>query len=295
MGATPITGVNSALRHFITPESARVTTLSLWSQREMVNIERVTQNCPQLILAHTLCNEEIDVALVYPAVPRAPAQPSPSAAVPVRSAPPPAPAAPAAPAPSDQKIGGVGLFLKPNDKGELEIVRLARGGSAERSNAINQGDIVMEVDNQDVYKKDFSVFAKLIQGPVGTYVKVKVAKGSDMNRQTEIALERTLNPEESAPPPQAAPPQRVSPAFQQPPLSGSMSSAADIGIDFKADETGCFQISGMKPGGPAQASNQVDIGDILYEIDGVKVLYGIGPNGRSLSNIEITEMLRGPE
>lgn len=187
------------------------------------------------------------------------------------------------------------MFLKPNDKGELEIVRLARGGSAERSNAINQGDIVMEVDNQDVYKKDFSVFAKLIQGPVGTYVKVKVAKGSDMNRQTEIALERTLNPEESAPPPQAAPPQRVSPAFQQPPLSGSMSSAADIGIDFKADETGCFQISGMKPGGPAQASNQVDIGDILYEIDGVKVLYGIGPNGRSLSNIEITEMLRGPE
>eukprot|EP00286_Rhodomonas_abbreviata_P003473 CAMPEP_0181347502 /NCGR_PEP_ID=MMETSP1101-20121128/33913_1 /TAXON_ID=46948 /ORGANISM="Rhodomonas abbreviata, Strain Caron Lab Isolate" /LENGTH=1140 /DNA_ID=CAMNT_0023459721 /DNA_START=59 /DNA_END=3477 /DNA_ORIENTATION=+ len=211
------------------------------------------------------------------------------AAAPLQSAPP--------PPQSNENIGGVGLFLKPNDKGELEIVRLARGGSAERSGAIEQGDIVMEVAGQDVYKKDFGVFAKLIQGPVGTYVKVKVAKGNDLAQQKEIDLERTLNPEGAPPPPpvQSAPPPAATPLSQQPPLGSSMSTAADIGIDFKADETGCFQITGMKPGGPANASGQVDIGDILYEIDGVKVLYGIGPNGRSLSNIEITEMLRGPE
>ena len=43
----------------------------------------------------------------------------------------------------------------------------------------------------------------------------------------------------------------------------------------------------MKPDGPAAVSGSVDLGDILYEIDGVKVLYGIGPNGRPLSNIEV--------
>lgn len=40
--------------------------------------------------------------------------------------------------PAGTPIGGVGLFLKPNDKGELEIVRLAKGGSAERSGQISQ-------------------------------------------------------------------------------------------------------------------------------------------------------------
>jgi hypothetical protein len=78
-------------------------------------------------------------------------------------------------------------------------------------------------------------------------------------------------------------------------VGSNMSGAADIGIDFRTDETGCFQITDMKPSGPAAVSGRVDLGDILYEIDGVKVLYGIGPNGRPLSNIEIMEMLRGPE
>ena len=54
-------------------------------------------------------------------------------------------------------IGGVGLFLKPNEKNELEIVRLARGGSAEKSGQIQPGDVVFEVDNHDVYKKPFQV------------------------------------------------------------------------------------------------------------------------------------------
>jgi len=177
--------------------------------------------------------------------------------------------------------GGVGLFLKPNDKGELEIVRLARGGSAERSGQIQPGDIVFEVDHHDVYKKPFGVFVQHIQGPVGTNVEVKVYKNGDMNNPRAVRLERTLNPEEGRGPP------------QRPQSSGA--SAADIGIEFEAAENGCFQITGMTPGSPAQRSGQVDIGDILYEIDGVKVLYGIGPNGRTLHNIEIAEMLRGQD
>lgn len=178
--------------------------------------------------------------------------------------------------------GGVGLFLKPNEKGELEIVRLAKGGSAERSGQIQPGDIVFEVDHNDVYKKPFGVFVQHIQGPVGTNVEVKVYKNGDMNNPRSIRLERTLNPEDTSKPPVQRPP----------PGSGA---AADIGIEFEAAENGCFQVTGMKPGGPAQQSGQVDLGDILYEIDGVKVLYGIGPNGRTLHNIEIAEMLRGPD
>eukprot|EP00961_Rhodomonas_salina_P006665 90572-Rhodomonas_salina.1 len=69
----------------------------------------------------------------------------------------------------------------------------------------------MEVDGHDVYKKDFSVFANLIRGPIGTYVKIRVAKGGDMSKQLDVALERTLNPE--------------------------MSSAGAVGIDFKINET----------------------------------------------------------
>jgi C-terminal processing protease CtpA/Prc len=201
----------------------------------------------------------------------------------------------------------VGLFLKPNERQELEIVRLAKGGSAERSGQILPGDIVFEVDGEDVYKKDFNVFAKLIQGPVGTFVEVKVFKQGDYSRINQVVLERTLNPEDSRPPPAGSPPQQGAVSRgPEPPRQAMVSRQAgaaptvggaggDIGIEFKTDETGCFQITGLKPGGPAQLSGLVDIGDILYEIEGVKVLYGIGPNGRPLSNIEITEMLRGPE
>ena len=64
--------------------------------------------------------------------------------------------------------------MKPNEKSELEIVRLARGGSAELSGQIQPGDIVFEVDHHDVYKKPFGVFVQHIQGPVGTNVEVKV-------------------------------------------------------------------------------------------------------------------------
>ncbi len=186
-------------------------------------------------------------------------------------------------------------------------MRLAKGGSAERSGQILPGDIVFEVDGEDVYKKDFNVFAKLIQGPVGTFVEVKVFKQGDYSRINQVVLERTLNPEDSRPPPAGSPqqqsavsrgpePPRQAVASRQAGVTPSVGGAGgDIGIEFKTDETGCFQITGLKPGGPAQLSGLVDIGDILYEIEGVKVLYGIGPNGRPLSNIEITEMLRGPE
>ena len=73
-----------------------------------------------------------------------------------------------------------------------------------------------------------------------------------------------------------------------------MVRAADIGVEFHSDETGCFQVTKLLPG-PALASGQIDVGDIFYEIDGVKVLYGIGPNGRPLPDIEVREMLRGLE
>ena len=175
--------------------------------------------------------------------------------------------------------GGVGLFLKPNENKELVIHRLAVGGSADRSGQIHPGDIVVAVDDNDVYKKEFSVCVKLIQGEVGTSVKITVWKQGNPNNPKQVWLTRTLNPEDD----------------QSSGSNRSRSRTADIGIEFKADETGCFQISGLKPDGPAEKSGQVDVGDILYEIDGVKVLYGIGPNGRPLSNIEISEMLRGPE
>ena len=181
--------------------------------------------------------------------------------------------------------GGVGLFLKPNEKGELEIVRLARGGSAERSGQILPGDVVFEVDNHDVYKKPFGVFVVHIQGSVGSHVEVKVYKNGDMNNPRAVTLERTLNPEDTARA-QPGPPPRG---------SGTGLGAGDIGIEFEVAENGCFLVTGMKQGSPAQASGQVDLGDILYEIDGVKVLYGIGPNGMTLHNIEIAEMLRGPD
>jgi len=89
-------------------------------------------------------------------------------------------------------VGSLGVLLKPNDKGELEIVRLARGGSAEKSGKIQPGDIVFEVDHHDVYKKPGVFVQHIIQGPVGTNVEVKVYKNGDYNTPRAVRLERTL-------------------------------------------------------------------------------------------------------
>ena len=92
---------------------------------------------------------------------------------------------------------GVGLFLKPNEKGELEIVRLAPGGSAYLSGQIQPGDVVYEVGGKNVYKKPFDVFLQHTQGTVGTYVQVKVYRNGDVNEARSVVLERTLNPEDN--------------------------------------------------------------------------------------------------
>jgi hypothetical protein len=92
---------------------------------------------------------------------------------------------------------GVGLFLKPNEKGELEIVRLAPGGSAYLSGQIQPGDVVYEVGGKNVYKKPFDVFLQHTQGTVGTYVQVKVYRNGDVNEARSVVLERTINPEDN--------------------------------------------------------------------------------------------------
>ena len=94
-------------------------------------------------------------------------------------------------------VNGVGLFLKPNEKGELEIVRLAPGGSAYLSGQIQPGDVVYEVGGKNVYKKPFDVFLQHTQGTVGTYVQVKVYRNGDVNEARSVVLERTLNPEDN--------------------------------------------------------------------------------------------------
>jgi hypothetical protein len=147
---------------------------------------------------------------------------------------------------------------RPRSFSVFHVLRLAkaplRGHHAAALSSLRaslQGDIVFEVDHEDVYKKEFQVFAKLIQGPIGTFVEVKVFKNGDPNnvctypvipcallaptvtarslpvsvpgvgvhrglaQVREVLLERTLNPEDT----QRAQPSSADSQISQPHLA----------------------------------------------------------------------------
>lgn len=41
-----------------------------------------------------------------------------------------------------------------------------------------------------------------------------------------------------------------------------------VGINFRADKSGALFVSSLIPDGPADRTNQVELGDVLFEVDG---------------------------
>jgi len=82
---------------------------------------------------------------------------------------------------------GIGITVMKNDSGDVEIVDIAPGGSAEQA-GIRKGDLLIEVEGISA-KENYSEAIDRISGEVGTSVSLRIQeKGSD--RQKKLSVKR---------------------------------------------------------------------------------------------------------
>mmetsp|Transcript_635 Transcript_635/g.1687 ORF Transcript_635/g.1687 Transcript_635/m.1687 type:complete len:1235 (-) Transcript_635:72-3776(-) len=175
---------------------------------------------------------------------------------------------------------GIGLSLAYDEVDEVLVVKhITEGGSADKGGLIQVGDLVLELEGVDVTTgHPIDIIEAILLGRHGTACNMLVRRFDADNIPMDIgvALPRSRHNADSS--------------------DTVRRERCGVGITFEVDTIDASaRVKALVRGGSAHKSQLIKPGDILYEIDGVKVLYGIGPNGRPLSNIEIQEMLRGPE
>ena len=82
---------------------------------------------------------------------------------------------------------GIGITVSQNENGDIEIVNVAEGGSAEQA-GIRAGDLLIEVEGISV-KENYNEAIEKIGGEIGTSVTVRVQE-KDSVRQKKLSLKR---------------------------------------------------------------------------------------------------------
>ena len=82
---------------------------------------------------------------------------------------------------------GIGITVMKNDSGDVEIVDLSPGGSAEQA-GIKKGDLLIEVEGISV-KENYTEAINKISGEVGTSVSLRVQE-KDSGRQKKLSVKR---------------------------------------------------------------------------------------------------------
>ncbi len=68
------------------------------------------------------------------------------------------------------ELAGVGIFFLQEKAGKFYVASLVKGGSAERSGVIREGDVIVKVNGEDLTNKPLSALRGWILGPQGSYV-----------------------------------------------------------------------------------------------------------------------------
>lgn len=74
-------------------------------------------------------------------------------------------------------VEGIGAFVRENEEGFVEIVAPIEGQPAEAV-GLRPGDLVLEVDGEDVVGQDFYAIIGKVRGPRGTEVVIKILRPS---------------------------------------------------------------------------------------------------------------------
>lgn len=89
----------------------------------------------------------------------------------------------------EEDIGGIGAFLNIKD-GYPYILDITPESPADRS-GLKIGDVIMEIDEADMYGKNLQESINKLRGKPGTQVKIK-AKSPDKDETREVTIERVV-------------------------------------------------------------------------------------------------------
>jgi hypothetical protein len=77
------------------------------------------------------------------------------------------------------KLFGVGIFFATDASGGQVVRSFVPGGPAERSGQVSIGDVIVSVDNTDVYGLPLATLAKYLLGPRGSTISMGFCKPHD--------------------------------------------------------------------------------------------------------------------
>ena len=82
------------------------------------------------------------------------------------------------------KLFGVGIFFATDNNGGQVVRSFVPGGPAERSGQVDIGDVIVSVDNTDVYGLPLATLAKYLLGPRGSTISMGFCKPHDKTVRT---------------------------------------------------------------------------------------------------------------
>lgn len=93
---------------------------------------------------------------------------------------------------------GIGAYMSQDSKtGVLTIIGLSKGGPAEKA-GLKAGDILVQVDGENIEDKDISYIVSKVKGKKGTYVKLTVSRSGssemiNLKIKREVIKEKTVS------------------------------------------------------------------------------------------------------
>lgn len=155
--------------------------------------------------------------------------------------------------------GGLGIsFIKTPGCQQYSVTSLAPGGAAERSGAIQVGDLIMSVDSTPITDLSAADITSLIVGAPGSSVVLAIAPPS----QAAVSVVR-------------GPTGGIGMGFSRETQQVSRPSGLGAVVETVARTSGPYVIRQFVAGSPSESCGELKVGDLLHAVNGVSV-YDLG-------------------
>mmetsp|Transcript_74695 Transcript_74695/g.175339 ORF Transcript_74695/g.175339 Transcript_74695/m.175339 type:complete len:971 (-) Transcript_74695:55-2967(-) len=81
---------------------------------------------------------------------------------------------------------GVGIVLGPSPSGRAVVQDLTEGGAAERSGIVARGDMLLTIDEADIWGQPISLIGQRLRGPEGSRITLGLARWDERDRQEKL-------------------------------------------------------------------------------------------------------------
>lgn len=175
------------------------------------------------------------------------------------------------------KLFGVGIFFATDASGGQVVRSFVPGGPAERSGQVSIGDVIVSVDNTDVYGLPLATLAKYLLGPRGSTISMGFCKPHDKTgRINRVLITRGASEED----------RKLQQQHQQ---SRAVQQSANA--DVSADNIATWPNSLLPLGiGVSETSDGLQVVNIIQGSPASQLM-GVGESGQRTPLIEISDII----